>query len=293
MFSRFLIRGAAGLVLVWAFLCNEGTHAQNDLPSYRVQNVATGDQLNLRAAAGTGAKVLETISPQTRDIVGTGRTERLGNQLWLEVIVNGLTGWVNARYLSPEPATTGTKVRRPAYLYDPIVLLGNKQAKRTIQYYRSAVDAQSLAVFNKHIKPLIKNNSKDTLVALISVLDIRRNDLRGPGALLLCPDDHAIFANLAMTYLQYGTDVENVSPIPGDAALFANEAIARLEKSGLLDLRACQNNARFHVRHLRAIELSKIFFSISGRTLPIIAIDGTPVALSDPKLVEILQGNAK
>ena len=67
-----------------------------------------GEELNVRAAAGTGNPVLDTLPATTTDIVRTGPVAQVGDDLWAEIALPTTgTGWVSARYLTEYvPAAT-------------------------------------------------------------------------------------------------------------------------------------------------------------------------------------------
>lgn len=70
--------------------------------SYRVTDVAVGDQLNVRRFAGVEQDAVGTLSPDARDIAVTGSWEEIGSSVWWELVYPGTeigTGWVNARFL--------------------------------------------------------------------------------------------------------------------------------------------------------------------------------------------------
>ena len=73
--------------------------AQDVTPTYRVVNVEEDDVLNIRTAPAGDARVVGAIPPNGRGVqlVGACRT-------WCPVRYNGVTGWVNGRFLRVEPA---------------------------------------------------------------------------------------------------------------------------------------------------------------------------------------------
>ncbi len=90
---------------------------------YQVVNVATWDALNMRGGAGTGFDIVGSIPANTNGITLTNEENDVGGSLWVKIIWNGQTGWVNKRFLtiaqaSVNPDTTpiayGTQHTHPA-----------------------------------------------------------------------------------------------------------------------------------------------------------------------------------
>lgn len=66
-----------------------------------VVGVAHDDRLNLRAAPGTGQAILARLSPTEDAMVAQGATRTIDDSaFWYEVEVDGITGWVNARFVA-------------------------------------------------------------------------------------------------------------------------------------------------------------------------------------------------
>lgn len=65
--------------------------------------VKEDDTLNVRSGAGVGYPIIEALSATARGIQRTGRAQAVGESIWAEVSTStGMTGWVNARYLTDE-----------------------------------------------------------------------------------------------------------------------------------------------------------------------------------------------
>jgi uncharacterized membrane protein len=76
--------------------------------SYRVTGVAAGDVLNVRRAADPGAEKIGSLSAGASGVVVTGsRVEWDGAVWWGVVLPRGESGWVNARFLTPESDRAG------------------------------------------------------------------------------------------------------------------------------------------------------------------------------------------
>ena len=75
--------------------------------SYRVVDVAAGDELNVRQQPGLGGKVLGSLAPDDESVVITGSVMDVGGSQWWEIVLDGDRGWVNGRYLKPVDAEGG------------------------------------------------------------------------------------------------------------------------------------------------------------------------------------------
>lgn len=64
-----------------------------------VVGVAHDDVLNVRELPGTSYGIVTMLDPLADDVVATGRHRLLTSSIWDEVKANGVTGWVNSRYL--------------------------------------------------------------------------------------------------------------------------------------------------------------------------------------------------
>jgi len=67
--------------------------------TYRVVDVEYDDVLNIRAGPSAGYAIVGVIPPGGRGVRLVGHC-----QGWCPVSYNGAAGWVNGRYLAPEPA---------------------------------------------------------------------------------------------------------------------------------------------------------------------------------------------
>jgi uncharacterized membrane protein len=71
---------------------------------YSVTGVASGDRLNIRTeidrvAHFSEAEIVGDLAPGAEDVLATGRSFRLGQAVWREIVHTGGRGWVNARFL--------------------------------------------------------------------------------------------------------------------------------------------------------------------------------------------------
>jgi hypothetical protein len=68
---------------------------------YAVIQVAKGETLNVRSAAGTSASSIATYSSTSTNVMRTGPSSNVNNALWVQVVgPGGGTGWVNSAYLT-------------------------------------------------------------------------------------------------------------------------------------------------------------------------------------------------
>ncbi|HBM88415.1 MAG TPA: hypothetical protein DD437_07725 [Rhodobiaceae bacterium] len=74
--------------------------------TYDVTNVATDDQLNVRATPSATAEKVGTLAFDAKTITATGASRQVGRSVWVEIIVEGRKGWVNAAYVTPTRALT-------------------------------------------------------------------------------------------------------------------------------------------------------------------------------------------
>jgi uncharacterized membrane protein len=93
-------------LLFLALVLSAPAYAQTPDPAlrYRVVDVATGDQLNVREQPGVDAPVIGAFAPHADDIVITGSVMEVEGSDWWEVgFVDGYLdkGWVNGRFLEP------------------------------------------------------------------------------------------------------------------------------------------------------------------------------------------------
>lgn len=87
--------------------------------TYDVTNVATDDQLNVRATPSATAEKVGTLAFDAKAIAATGASRQVGRSTWLEIIVEGRKGWVNAAYVAP--------TRTPSSLFrEPLVCSGTE-----------------------------------------------------------------------------------------------------------------------------------------------------------------------
>lgn len=68
--------------------------------SLDVIGVAAGDVLNVRSGPGVAADVVATLAPLATDVAATGAARLLPGSIWLEVEVDGATGWANSSFFA-------------------------------------------------------------------------------------------------------------------------------------------------------------------------------------------------
>ena len=65
-----------------------------------VVGVAYDDVLNVRSGPGTNYAIVATLDPLFDQIIATGRHRLLTRSIWDEIVVEGVTGWANTRYMT-------------------------------------------------------------------------------------------------------------------------------------------------------------------------------------------------
>lgn len=73
------------------------------LLQYRVTGVRTDDVLNIRSGPGVTHPVIGEIRPDGTGVQITGDATELDTELWVPITYQGITGWVNSRYLELQP----------------------------------------------------------------------------------------------------------------------------------------------------------------------------------------------
>ncbi len=94
-----------------------------------VVGVSHDDVLNVRALPGNGRSVVATLSPVASDVEATGRHQYLPGppaSFWWEIRVDGVAGWVNARFLAWLGEINDTTA-------EIITLLGRRPAAATMK----------------------------------------------------------------------------------------------------------------------------------------------------------------
>lgn len=70
--------------------------------TYRVSGVSQNDVLHIRPAPGNLKISVAQIPPGASGIIVTGAAVRVGRTFWLPIKYNGVSGWVNKKYLAPD-----------------------------------------------------------------------------------------------------------------------------------------------------------------------------------------------
>ncbi len=70
--------------------------------TYRTVGVRTDDVLNIRSGAGVDHPITGSIPPDGTGIRQVGPVVRVGPSSWVLIAYQGVTGWVNSRYLEAE-----------------------------------------------------------------------------------------------------------------------------------------------------------------------------------------------
>ena len=97
-FSQHLSAAILSVCLLLAIAGSANACACCD--SYRVTNVADGDQLNIRSAAHPQAPWVGAIPPGYCGIMRTGphADDAFGNR-WVQITYNNMIGWVNSNFI--------------------------------------------------------------------------------------------------------------------------------------------------------------------------------------------------
>ncbi|MCE8000329.1 MAG: hypothetical protein HEP70_15840 [Rhodobiaceae bacterium] len=68
--------------------------------TYDVTNVTADDQLNVRAAPSATAEKIGALGFDAKGIKATGVSRQIGQATWVEIILEGRKGWVNAAFMT-------------------------------------------------------------------------------------------------------------------------------------------------------------------------------------------------
>jgi len=90
------------------------SHASPSAKEYRVVGVASDDVLHLRASAGAASPIVTDIPHDATRLVSTGRTAKVGDDTWMEIVFEGSRGWVNAEYIMQSRSNDDQPVAREA-----------------------------------------------------------------------------------------------------------------------------------------------------------------------------------
>jgi uncharacterized protein YraI len=76
----------------------------NELPacSFQVVNVRFNDSLSVRNGPGIRYKKIYQLAPNATGIEVTSRALKVGRSYWVRIKYNGISGWVNRRYIQDE-----------------------------------------------------------------------------------------------------------------------------------------------------------------------------------------------
>jgi uncharacterized protein YraI len=108
--------------------------------TFRVVDVDDGDVLNIRAGPSAGYPIVGAIPP------GGGGVRLVGHcQGWCPVSYNGTSGWVNGRYLAPEPAAAALA---RGYVAEPVAPPRARKGAQLPAYWRvtGVAEGESLKV---------------------------------------------------------------------------------------------------------------------------------------------------
>jgi hypothetical protein len=68
-------------------------------PRYDVTDVAADDMLNVRVTPGASSELTGKLAHDAVNVLGLGDTKQVGRQTWRKIRCDGVTGWVNDKFL--------------------------------------------------------------------------------------------------------------------------------------------------------------------------------------------------
>jgi uncharacterized membrane protein len=147
--------------------------------TYKVVGVPAGDKLIVREEpqdGGTPAdwKEVASISANATTVLGTGRSKEVNKQRWSEVAVGGLTGWVNARFLTVADAPADLKEATfDCFGTEPFwgVTLGPKEGELSEPESKTALTTENVQPAMARLFPLLyrlKNAKGQSLRATVT-----------------------------------------------------------------------------------------------------------------------------
>jgi len=129
--ARPLLRSRRGLgfetylrwLLVALALSLLGGRAQAADTLFSVTGVAQNDVLNVRAQPHPSAEKIWTLPPDTTGVRAVGTIRIVSGAEWWQIRIGKQTGWVNARFLTPQRATLGPE---PTFFRVPLSCSGTE-----------------------------------------------------------------------------------------------------------------------------------------------------------------------
>jgi uncharacterized membrane protein len=98
-----------------------GTIPSRAADLFSVVNVASDDELNVRAGPSADAQKIGTLAFNASSVIATGLSRQAGRATWMEIEFAKSKGWVNAAYL-----TAITAPREPTLFREPLSCSGTE-----------------------------------------------------------------------------------------------------------------------------------------------------------------------
>ncbi len=102
----------SSLLLIVGLFITTTSFSAPQLKVYAVTNVKTGDSLNMRAWPSTKSRIILAIPHNAKWVASTRQPVKKGNASWQQVNWNGISGWVNTRYLKYDAESTRKALER-------------------------------------------------------------------------------------------------------------------------------------------------------------------------------------
>ncbi len=94
------------LLLISSLFFSSLAFAAPQLKVYQVTQVKQGDSLNMRAWPDLKSKVLVALPHNAKWVASTRNPIKKGSSNWQQIHWNGVSGWVNTKYLKYDAAST-------------------------------------------------------------------------------------------------------------------------------------------------------------------------------------------
>lgn len=105
----------SSILLLCSFLFSTTAISAPQLKVYEVTKVKVGGSLNMRAWPDHKSKTILAIPHNAKWVASSRNAIKKGSSNWQQVHWNGVTGWVNTKYLKYDPANTLKARQRSAH----------------------------------------------------------------------------------------------------------------------------------------------------------------------------------
>ena len=105
----------SSILLICGFLFSTAAFSASQLKVYEVTKVKVGDSLNMRAWPDHKSKTILAIPHNAKWVASSRNAIKKGSSNWQQVHWNGVTGWVNTKYLKYDAASTLKARQRSAH----------------------------------------------------------------------------------------------------------------------------------------------------------------------------------